>query len=251
MTPNVNKSVSEFSELNLSSKEKKFLTETVLSNLAGEELAHEVEYFSYKTNSTSSISAIESKNKVLHSHKLENEQHGEGIIMQHASADRRFIGNGGSYFGHASSLDDPSYEELDTEDEEISSDFELEGDEKYENDNLERDTASNNSSYTVQCGWIVLFSTWIIFVSGIGSMFGVWKWVWAPALQYSEGPFDESNILIDEYYPSMVMLLCVVAWIWCIVSWVGMKLFRHAKGGTSSDAKALLDRPNSPIISPT
>ncbi|KAK9321711.1 hypothetical protein V1517DRAFT_325688 [Lipomyces orientalis] len=102
-------------------------------------------------------------------------------------------------------------------------------------------------SYTVQCGWVVLFSTWIIFVLGVGSMFGVWKWVWAPALEdishkslsvlESVGSIDEeSDFPIEEYYPSMIMLLCVVAWIWCVVSWVGMKLFRHAKGGVSSDS---------------
>lgn len=33
-------------------------------------------------------------------------------------------------------------------------------------------------SYTVKCGYLVLFSTWIIFVCGIGSIFGVWRWVW-------------------------------------------------------------------------
>ncbi|KAK9494606.1 hypothetical protein V1508DRAFT_412147 [Lipomyces doorenjongii] len=104
-------------------------------------------------------------------------------------------------------------------------------------------------SYTVECGWIVLFSTWIIFVLGVGSMFGVWKWVWAPALEEgsrngslgvleSVGIIDEiSDFPIEEYYPSMIMLLCVVAWIWCVVSWVGMKLFRHAKGGVSSDSE--------------
>ncbi|KAK9240102.1 hypothetical protein V1525DRAFT_354333 [Lipomyces kononenkoae] len=103
-------------------------------------------------------------------------------------------------------------------------------------------------SYTIHCGWVVLFSTWIIFVLGMGSMFGVWKWVWAPALKEgsrngalgvleSVGIVDEgSDFPIEEYYPSMIMLLCVVAWIWCVVSWVGMKLFRHAKGGVSSDS---------------
>ncbi|ODQ75601.1 hypothetical protein LIPSTDRAFT_45737, partial [Lipomyces starkeyi NRRL Y-11557] len=86
---------------------------------------------------------------------------------------------------------------------------------------------------TVQCGWIVLLSTWIIFVLGMGSMFGVWKWVWVRhcvGVLESVGIIDEvSDFPIEEYYPSMIMLLCVVAWIWCVVSWVGMKLFRHAK----------------------
>ncbi|KAK9469626.1 hypothetical protein V1512DRAFT_273466 [Lipomyces arxii] len=97
-------------------------------------------------------------------------------------------------------------------------------------------------SYTVRCGWIVLCSTWVIFVLGVGSMFGVWKWVWAPAT--IQRPIEalgdeESDFPIEEYYPSMLMLLCVIAWIWCVVSWVGMKLFRHAKGGVSSDLSSV------------
>ncbi|KAK9370122.1 hypothetical protein V1509DRAFT_618587 [Lipomyces kononenkoae] len=115
-------------------------------------------------------------------------------------------------------------------------------------DDWDNERSDIDYSYTIQCGWVVLFSTWFIFVLGMGSMFGVWKWVWAPALEErarngalgvleSVGIVDEgSDFPIEEYYPSMIMLLCVVAWVWCVVSWVGMKLFRHAKGGVSSDS---------------
>ncbi|KAK9463181.1 uncharacterized protein V1516DRAFT_663213 [Lipomyces oligophaga] len=103
-----------------------------------------------------------------------------------------------------------------------------------------------DSHRTVMYGWIVLASTWAVFIIGIGSVFGVWNWVWAPMVQLLTGRSrlmiaidDETEFPVDEYYPAIVVLACVVAWIWCIVSWVGMKLFRHAKGGVSTDISSM------------
>ncbi|KAK9450619.1 uncharacterized protein V1518DRAFT_425393 [Limtongia smithiae] len=118
---------------------------------------------------------------------------------------------------------------------------------------LERDDEWNSmfidddNSYTIKCGYLVLFSTWIIVVMGVGSIFNVWTWVWTSDKGTKTPRTFESDFPIDAYYPSMIMLLCVVAWIWCIISWVGMKLFRHAKGGVSSDAVDPLLSPESPI----
>jgi len=30
------------------------------------------------------------------------------------------------------------------------------------------------------------------------------------------------------YYPALLVLTCVMAWVWVVVAWVGMKYFRHA-----------------------
>ncbi|KAK9453630.1 hypothetical protein V1511DRAFT_504065 [Dipodascopsis uninucleata] len=146
-------------------------------------------------------------------------------------------------------FDDGDYnsdgEMVDSYENEKSTDSTCDNREKLLENSAAGSDCGNDSSYTVRCGWVILFSTWMICVFGLGSMFGVWKWVWAPMVADGAKPArrlragkvnEESDFPIEEYYPSMIMLLCIVAWIWCIVSWVGMKLFRHAKGGVSSDA---------------
>ncbi|KAJ8103969.1 hypothetical protein POJ06DRAFT_234949 [Lipomyces tetrasporus] len=198
----------------------------------------EIEYFTYRaprgtsgSESSSTDSASCASDSVLVQQRL---------IQQLANEDSNENGN---------SYDEEIY--IDDEDEYFEGDDGLlvgQGDVMIlKNSDWDDGTDDTDYSYTVQCGWVVLFSTWIIFVLGVGSMFGVWKWVWAPALEDMShnsisvlepvGTIDEeSDFPIEEYYPSMIMLLCVVAWIWCVVSWVGMKLFRHAKGGVSSDS---------------
>ena len=42
---------------------------------------------------------------------------------------------------------------------------------------------------------------------------------------------------IPGYYPVLVILTCVMAWVWVVVAWMGMKYFKHAKiqGGGDDD----------------
>lgn len=80
-------------------------------------------------------------------------------------------------------------------------------------------------------GWIILLSTWLVFVVGMGSCTGVWSWAWdvgetAPAPPELE---DDATLPIVGYYPALMLLTCVMAWVWVVVAWVGMKYFRHAK----------------------
>ena len=86
-------------------------------------------------------------------------------------------------------------------------------------------------SETEWWGWFVLFVTWIVFVVGIGSCFGVWSWVW----DVGETPYappeleDDPTLPIVGYYPALMVMTSVMAWVWVVVAWVGMKYFRHAK----------------------
>lgn len=79
-------------------------------------------------------------------------------------------------------------------------------------------------------GWIILFATWIVFVVGMGSCLGVWSWAW----DVGETPYappeleDDPTLPIVGYYPALLVLTSVMAWVWVIVAWVGMKYFRHA-----------------------
>lgn len=86
-------------------------------------------------------------------------------------------------------------------------------------------------SETEWWGWIILLTTWIVFVVGMGSCLGVWSWAW----DVGETPYappeleDDATLPIVGYYPALFVCTGVMAWVWCMVSWVGMKYFRHAR----------------------
>ncbi|QSS49098.1 hypothetical protein I7I53_09364 [Histoplasma capsulatum var. duboisii H88] len=79
-------------------------------------------------------------------------------------------------------------------------------------------------------GWIILVVTWLVFVIGMGSCLGVWSWAW----DVGETPYappeleDDPTLPIVGYYPALIILTAVMAWVWVVVAWVGMKYFRHA-----------------------
>lgn len=85
-------------------------------------------------------------------------------------------------------------------------------------------------SETAFWGYVILVVTWIVFVVGVGSCFGVWSWAW----DVGETPYappeleDDPTLPIVGYYPALLVLTCVMAWVWVVVAWVGMKYFRHA-----------------------
>lgn len=86
-------------------------------------------------------------------------------------------------------------------------------------------------SETEWWGWIILITTWIVFVVGMGSCLGVWTWAW----DVGETPYappeleDDPTLPITGYYPALMVCTAVMAWVWVVVAWVGMKYFRHAK----------------------
>lgn len=85
-------------------------------------------------------------------------------------------------------------------------------------------------SETAFWGYVILIVTWIVFVVGMGSCFGVWSWAW----DVGETPYappeleDDPSLPIVGYYPALMVLTCIMAWVWVVVAWVGMKYFRHA-----------------------
>ena len=86
---------------------------------------------------------------------------------------------------------------------------------------------------TAYWGWFILFVTWIVFVVGMGSCFGVWSWAWDVGETPSAPPElqDDPTLPIVGYYPCLIILTGVMAWVWVVVAWVGMKYFKHAKMG--------------------
>ncbi|WEW61687.1 hypothetical protein PRK78_007179 [Emydomyces testavorans] len=85
-------------------------------------------------------------------------------------------------------------------------------------------------SETEWWGWIILLVTWAVFVVGMGSCLGVWSWAW----DVGETPYappeleDDPTLPIVGYYPALIILTAVMAWVWVVVAWMGMKYFRHA-----------------------
>ncbi|KAK6363281.1 hypothetical protein TWF730_000721 [Orbilia blumenaviensis] len=99
-----------------------------------------------------------------------------------------------------------------------------------------RTSSSRHVDYadTVWWGWAVLITTWVVFVVGMGSVLGIWDWAWfgpagAPVLPEDEDHDPDDDLPIPGYYPALVILTWVVAWVWVIIAWVGMKYFRHAR----------------------
>ena len=102
---------------------------------------------------------------------------------------------------------------------------------------MRRNPSSSNRDYndTAFWGWIVLVVTWIVFVIGMGSVLGVWDWAWygndgrRREKMVVDGEDEEDELPIDGYYPSLLILTGVMAWVWVVIAWVGMKYFKHAK----------------------
>ncbi|CEJ94541.1 Putative Pc12g15110 protein [[Torrubiella] hemipterigena] len=80
-------------------------------------------------------------------------------------------------------------------------------------------------------GWVVLSVTWFVFVIGMGSCLDIWSWAWDVGKTPYAPPEleDDPTLPIVGYYPALIILTCVMAWVWVVVAWVGMKYFRHAK----------------------
>lgn len=80
-------------------------------------------------------------------------------------------------------------------------------------------------------GWVVLGVTWCVFVVGMGSCFDVWSWAWDVGKTPYAPPEleDDPTLPIVGYYPALIILTGVMAWVWVGIAWVGMKYFRHAK----------------------
>ncbi|KAL7276673.1 hypothetical protein RUND412_000333 [Rhizina undulata] len=91
----------------------------------------------------------------------------------------------------------------------------------------------DSAADTAYWGWVVFGVTWIVFVVGMGSVLGVWEWAW----DVGESPFPDSTVYNDDegafpipgYYPALMILTCIMAWVWVVAAWVGMKYFKHAK----------------------
>jgi hypothetical protein len=101
----------------------------------------------------------------------------------------------------------------------------------------DEDELVHSYDLTAFWGYIILIVTYVVFVVGMGSCFGVWSWAW----DVGETPYappeleDDASLPIVGYYPALMVLTAVMAWVWVVVAWVGMKYFRHSSGVAGDD----------------
>ncbi|KAJ2991590.1 hypothetical protein NUW58_g2460 [Xylaria curta] len=93
------------------------------------------------------------------------------------------------------------------------------------------DSGLYDYSETEWWGWVVLIVTWFVFVVGMGSCLNIWSWAWdVGSTPYAPPELeDDPTLPIVGYYPALMILTSIMAWVWVIIAWVGMKYFRHAK----------------------
>ncbi|KAI2643678.1 hypothetical protein GGS21DRAFT_29583 [Xylaria nigripes] len=93
------------------------------------------------------------------------------------------------------------------------------------------DGGFHDYSETEWWGWVVLIVTWLVFIIGMGSCLNIWSWAWdVGSTPYAPPELeDDPTLPIVGYYPALMILTSIMAWVWVIVAWVGMKYFRHAK----------------------
>ncbi|KAI1434618.1 hypothetical protein GGR50DRAFT_394540 [Xylaria sp. CBS 124048] len=93
------------------------------------------------------------------------------------------------------------------------------------------DSGYHDYSETEWWGWVVLVVTWLVFIIGMGSCLNIWSWAWDVGTTPYAPPEleDDPTLPIVGYYPALMILTSIMAWVWVIVAWVGMKYFRHAK----------------------
>lgn len=94
-------------------------------------------------------------------------------------------------------------------------------------------------------GYLFLIVTWILFIFAMGTIFNLWQWCFNEnniLIDYLKSIYwinillddiKDQNKIVDNYYIYIFFLNFVILWIWAVVSWISMKLFRHSKGGGS------------------
>lgn len=97
-------------------------------------------------------------------------------------------------------------------------------------DTKDYSTESNLAIY----GYLVLATTWILFLITVNSIFKCWHWIIEP-LRISNETLGLYLWLYKVFLSVdnlVVSLWCiyVAVWWWALLSWIGLKLFRQSKG---------------------
>ncbi|KAG2732484.1 hypothetical protein G9P44_004901 [Scheffersomyces stipitis] len=109
-------------------------------------------------------------------------------------------------------------------------------DRESESESSEEASADNSAIYYAY-GYGIIAVSWMIFLVSANSFFRIWQFVIEPlrSCGYESLYFQLATVFstADNYVLSMWSIYVVVWW-WAIVSWCGLKLFRHSKGGVEA-----------------
>lgn len=84
-------------------------------------------------------------------------------------------------------------------------------------------------------GFVILLITWSIFIGSVLAVLNVWTIPNTIFQSIKEGELDEYDDPLDDfpiknYYSIAILLVPVAFWLWSVVSWTALKLFKHSKG---------------------
>ena len=85
-----------------------------------------------------------------------------------------------------------------------------------------------NYSRLSKYGYLILMTTWFLFIITINSIFEIWRYVIYPL----PSPLRQSITIIIETFDSYIFKLwCIyiVCWWWAVISWCGLEMFRNSK----------------------
>ncbi|KAK6199614.1 uncharacterized protein RJT21DRAFT_48252 [Scheffersomyces amazonensis] len=103
-------------------------------------------------------------------------------------------------------------------------------------DTIEDPQESDQENYDsiLWYGYLILLCSWVLFVMSINSIFELWKFIIHP-LSVSERTIPIYKSLqvtfeCTDRYILKLWCIYIIVWWWSIISWTGLKLFRHSKG---------------------
>lgn len=82
-------------------------------------------------------------------------------------------------------------------------------------------------------GYLILLGTWILFMVSINSLLELWKYPIAPLAAHLTT--IELHARLYRYFTTCdtyvirSWAIYIVLWWWAIISWCGLKLFKHSK----------------------
>ncbi|CAH6721420.1 hypothetical protein CLIB1444_06S01772 [[Candida] jaroonii] len=78
-------------------------------------------------------------------------------------------------------------------------------------------------------GYMILFASWLVFVISCNTFFEIWRYVILPLKGDTYETISRYFEVVDAYVFKFWNVYVVIWW-WAIISWTGLKLFRHSKG---------------------
>lgn len=82
-------------------------------------------------------------------------------------------------------------------------------------------------------GYSMLAVSWVIFIISINTFFKLWRFVILPLKLTNTGfnLYDKLSyhLQVFDSYVIRIWNIYIVIWWWAIVSWLGLKLFKHSQ----------------------